>query len=169
MLFQGQIPLVVHVNNADIMATLIQLKREVERKTGNLLKLGMKYIRKYMKPDIYYVFSAPVFAGGAEAWMIASEIAAADVSVILLPPRFYPGTWDEKRMYGVIHPIFCHVLTYCFPSLPGPPLSYDTPLTVLHSHNITVAIGAENGYEARHARFDMAWVCRSRSIFRIAP
>lgn len=122
---KGRIPLVIHVDSADIMATLIQLKREVERKTGNSLKF--------------------VFAGGAEAWMVASDIAAANINVILTPPRFYPGTWDKKRI------------------LPGPPLSYDTPVTALLSHNVTVAIGVENGYEARHSRFDLAWAALESS------
>ncbi|GJJ09058.1 hypothetical protein Clacol_003280 [Clathrus columnatus] len=107
---KGELPLVIHVHNADIMATLIRLKQEVE-----------------------------VFAGATEAWMIASDIAQANINVILSPSKSFPETWDRRRI------------------LPGPPLSYDTPLTVLLDHNVTVAIGVENGYEARHTRFDMAW------------
>jgi len=38
---QGDIPLVVDVENADIIATLVRLKDEVESNTGKLLRLGM--------------------------------------------------------------------------------------------------------------------------------
>jgi hypothetical protein len=58
---------VVHTNNADIIASLILLKREVESETGNELKLTI--------------------LGGTEAHLLATELADADIGVVLFPPR----------------------------------------------------------------------------------
>jgi hypothetical protein len=51
---QGKIPLVIDVANADTMATVIQLKQEVERRTGERMRI--------------------VFAGASEAHILASQI-----------------------------------------------------------------------------------------------
>jgi hypothetical protein len=74
---QGSMTLVVHVNSADIVANLIQIKADYEETTEKRLQL--------------------TFAGGAEAHLIAGEIAEAGVSVIVMRPRPYPGTWDRSR------------------------------------------------------------------------
>ncbi|KAF8305034.1 hypothetical protein DL93DRAFT_2172819, partial [Clavulina sp. PMI_390] len=73
--------------------------------------------------------------------LLAKEIAAAgpDVGVVLIPARTFPETWDQKR------------------HLPGPPLTPQSSIGVLTSANITVAIGVEEGWEARSTRFDLAW------------
>ena len=71
-------PLVVKVNSADIMATLLNLKREFEDINGNNLRL--------------------TFSGAAEAHLLAEEIATAGISVILTSPRPYPYTWEQRRM-----------------------------------------------------------------------
>jgi hypothetical protein len=75
---QGDIPLVVNVDSADIMATLVNLKREFEDITLNKLKL--------------------TFSGAAEAHLLAEEIAKAGISVILTSPRTYPFSWEQRRM-----------------------------------------------------------------------
>ncbi|KAF8525610.1 hypothetical protein BU17DRAFT_41726 [Hysterangium stoloniferum] len=116
---QGELSLIVNVDSADIMATLIRLKEEVEDNTGKRLRL--------------------TFAGATEAWLLAAEISKANVGVILYPSRSFPGTWDKRRF------------------LAGPPLTFDTPLTTLFEHNVTVALGVENEYDARNTRFDIAW------------
>jgi hypothetical protein len=43
-------------------------------------------------------------------------------------------------------------------SLPGPPLSNDTALTVLLGNGVVVGLGVPEAELARNARFDMAWV-----------
>lgn len=68
----------VHVQNADIMATLIALKAEYERETGETLRL--------------------TFVGASEAHLLAEEIAAAGISVVLTRIRPLPQTWDQRRM-----------------------------------------------------------------------
>jgi hypothetical protein len=72
------IPLVVHAESADIMATLLNLKAEYEDTTARSLRL--------------------TFAGAAEAHLLADEIGKAGVSVILAPSRPFPSTWDQRRM-----------------------------------------------------------------------
>ncbi|KAF8662710.1 hypothetical protein AX16_001152 [Volvariella volvacea WC 439] len=74
---EGHIPLVAHVENADIMATLISLKREYQSKTKKSLQL--------------------TFAGATESHLIAKEIASAGVSVILTS-RPFPAYWSQRRI-----------------------------------------------------------------------
>ncbi|KAJ9128028.1 hypothetical protein QFC24_000319 [Naganishia onofrii] len=69
----GKVPLVVAVDRADLMASLINLKKEAAP--------GMKL----------------VFDGAAEAWLLASELKKADIGVIVNPARAFPGTWDSRR------------------------------------------------------------------------
>ena len=74
----GIVPLVVRVDSADIIASLISVKREVEDQTGAHLKL--------------------VLVGAMEAHLLAKELADEDVGV-LVQARPFPYTWDSKRMY----------------------------------------------------------------------
>lgn len=66
------------VDNADIMASLIQLKTEIEGTTGAAMKM--------------------TFAGGTEAHLLAKEIAASGVGAIVHPVRPYPSVWEMRRM-----------------------------------------------------------------------
>ena len=75
---QGTMPLVVHADNADVIATLIALKREVEHA-----------IRAHLKMTII---------GGAEAHLLAPELARADIGVIVISPRAFPYSWEKRRM-----------------------------------------------------------------------
>jgi hypothetical protein len=72
------LPLVVEVHSADIMASLINLKKEIETRHRTLIKL--------------------TFAGASEAHILAKEIGAAKVGVILNPARPFPATWKSRRM-----------------------------------------------------------------------
>ncbi|KAF7364300.1 Composite domain of metallo-dependent hydrolase [Mycena sanguinolenta] len=116
---EGQIPLVIRVDSADIMATLLHLKAEYEARTWYTLTM--------------------TFTGAAEAHLLAAEIAAAHVSVILSPARPYPRTWDSRRI------------------LPGPPLTADTATTTLLRHGVNVGLGVSADYDARNVRFEIAW------------
>ncbi|KAF9523733.1 carbohydrate esterase family 9 protein [Crepidotus variabilis] len=72
------VPLVVRVHSADIIATLLELKKEIENKHGTDIKLTI--------------------VGGAEAHLLAREIGKAGVGVILIPSRPFPTTWKSKRI-----------------------------------------------------------------------
>ncbi|CAE6420173.1 unnamed protein product [Rhizoctonia solani] len=115
----GQVPLVITVHKADDMATLLELKAEIEDLTSVPLRV--------------------TFAGATEAHLIAKEIAAAGVGVIVIPTRSFPASWDQARI------------------LPGPPLSHDSLITRLLKANVTVGVGVVESWEARNTRFDIAW------------
>ncbi|KAH9831128.1 uncharacterized protein C8Q71DRAFT_305682 [Rhodofomes roseus] len=73
----GTLPLIVEANSADIIATVIQLKEEVEVETGTPLTVTI--------------------SGGGESHILAKELGEASVGVILKPPRPYPMQWDHIR------------------------------------------------------------------------
>ncbi|KAJ7684011.1 carbohydrate esterase family 9 protein [Mycena rosella] len=74
---EGVVPLVIEVGNADIMATLLILKAEVENQLGSRMRM--------------------VFSGAAEASMLAKEISEARVGVIL-DAKPTVGVWEERRI-----------------------------------------------------------------------
>lgn len=78
MAIKGEATLVVDVENADIMATLLQLKDEYEAHSGVELRL--------------------TFSGATEAHLLAQEIAGAGVSVIVTQSKPFPETWEQRRM-----------------------------------------------------------------------
>ncbi|KAJ6577401.1 carbohydrate esterase family 9 protein [Mycena capillaripes] len=75
---KGEIPLVVQAHGADIIATLILLKKEVEDAKGRTIQLTIM--------------------GGAEAHLLAKELGEAGVGVILNPARPFPFVWEERRI-----------------------------------------------------------------------
>ncbi|KAJ3987627.1 composite domain of metallo-dependent hydrolase [Lentinula detonsa] len=133
---KGTMPLVIGVHSADIMASLIQLKAEVERETGKTMQM--------------------TFAGGSEAHILAREIGAAGVGVILSPARSFPFFWDMRRM------------------LPGPPLSQHSAISTLLAANVTVGVGVnfDEAWAVRNTRFDVNWaaleaggeICKAEAI-----
>jgi hypothetical protein len=72
--------LVVEAHSADIIATLITLKKEVEVTTKMEMRLTI--------------------TGGAEAHLLAKELAAANVGVIPTPSRLgpFPYAWEGRRL-----------------------------------------------------------------------
>ncbi|KAK7059701.1 carbohydrate esterase family 9 protein [Favolaschia claudopus] len=73
----GKIPLVVEAESADVIASLIVLKKEVETTSGTRIRLTL--------------------AGATEAHLLAKEIGQAGVGVIL-QQRPFPGVWEQKRI-----------------------------------------------------------------------
>ncbi|KAI0030405.1 carbohydrate esterase family 9 protein [Vararia minispora EC-137] len=115
----GKVTLVVEAYSADVIATLIELKGEVERVKESTLQLTI--------------------VGAAEAHILAAELGAAEVGVVLSPVRPFPYTWEQKRI------------------LPGPPLTQEGAISRLVAHNVTVGVGVLEAWDARNARFDVAW------------
>jgi hypothetical protein len=68
----------VEAHSADIIATLILLKQEVEREKRIAIKLTI--------------------TGAAEAHLLADELAEAGIGIILNPPRPFPYVWENRRM-----------------------------------------------------------------------
>ncbi|KAJ6572062.1 carbohydrate esterase family 9 protein [Mycena capillaripes] len=73
----GKIPLVVNVESADIIASLLVLKKEVEAANGTPIRLTL--------------------TGATEAHLLAKEIGQAGVGVIL-EQRPFPSSWQRKRI-----------------------------------------------------------------------
>ncbi|KAI0342085.1 carbohydrate esterase family 9 protein [Trametopsis cervina] len=80
----GRVTLVVDADSADIIATLILLKKEVENLTGNSISFTI--------------------TGAVEAHLLAEELAAAKVGVIQTPARPFPTVWEQRRILPG-HPI----------------------------------------------------------------
>lgn len=79
LFLQGQRTLVVHAESADVIATLVQLKKEVEGITCTAMRLTI--------------------FGASEAHLLAAELAEAGVGVIIAPSRPLPKFWEMRRMY----------------------------------------------------------------------
>jgi imidazolonepropionase-like amidohydrolase len=109
----GELRLVVTVTSADSIGALIRLKRTVPA----------------MRLTIHEAH---------EAWMLADELAAEDIGVIVAPPRAFPLLWDQRRI------------------LPGPPLSNMTLPAYLHSRGVKVGLGIAETCDARLTRFESA-------------
>lgn len=70
--------MVIHVHSANIIATLILLKKEVETETGITMKMTL--------------------TGATEAHVLAKEIGEAGVGVIISPVRPFPFIYDSREM-----------------------------------------------------------------------
>ncbi|KAF7348547.1 Carbohydrate esterase family 9 protein [Mycena venus] len=73
----GKIPLVIHAESADVIASLLVLKKEVEVATGTPIRITI--------------------SGATEAHLLAKEIGQAGVGVIV-QQRPFPATWEERRI-----------------------------------------------------------------------
>lgn len=75
---QGKVPLVVEAHSQDIIATLIRLKKDVERIKGTTIKMTI--------------------TGASEAHLLAAELKKAAIGVIVIPSRPFPTKWEDRRM-----------------------------------------------------------------------
>ena len=152
----------VDVESADIMATLLRLKAEVEHKifteTSHHHKLKL------------------TFSGATEAHILVRELKHAKVGV-LVHPRPYPYSWDSKRMYVLrLHLACCSLIKFLIRhSIPGPPLTPQDFVSYLISQGIEVGIMPQgagmkdmDAWAAQNLRFDAGWVCgfESRLFWR---
>ncbi|CAK4031476.1 carbohydrate esterase family 9 [Lecanosticta acicola] len=117
------LPLIIGVHSADIIASLLRLKGQVEeamnkKRSGNDSPGTAAHLRV-------------VILGGAEAHLVAKELAEAGVGVVLAPLFSYATSWDQRR------------------ALTGAPLTNATTIDVLHAAGVTVAIGVDEDWEAR--------------------
>lgn len=99
MAVQGHIPLVIETHSVDVIATLIELKREIEAITEHPLRMTI--------------------AGATEAYLLAPELAEAGVGVVLTRARPFPETWDRRRMLVCAHgilPSFGPLTAVCYQS-----------------------------------------------------
>ena len=132
----------VEAHSADVIATLILLKKEVEEKMGATIHMTI--------------------TGATEAHLLVEEIAKANVGIIFTPSRPFPTTWEQRRVcvprLGLGSRRFFIFDTKNFHRLPGPPLSKETEIALFLAHNVTVGVGVQDASSARNTRFDVGWV-----------
>ncbi|KAK8094923.1 Extradiol ring-cleavage dioxygenase [Apiospora hydei] len=109
---RGEVPLAITVHSADGIASALKLKKQVEEASGKA-ELTM------------------VIIGGAEAHLVAGELAEAKVGVVLAPLQSYRTSWDQRR------------------ALTGAPLTNGTAVDALVKAGVTVAIGLEEDWVVR--------------------
>ncbi|KAI4593686.1 hypothetical protein KJ359_009170 [Pestalotiopsis sp. 9143b] len=107
----GEIPLSITINTADGIASVLKLKKQIESASGSTIKL--------------------VIIGGAESHLVADELAAADVGVVLSPLFAYRVTWEQRR------------------ALTGAPLTNGTAIDKLIDAGVVAAIGLEEDWLVR--------------------
>ncbi|KIJ40898.1 hypothetical protein M422DRAFT_75681 [Sphaerobolus stellatus SS14] len=78
LITKGEIPLVITVESADIIATLIQLKKDVESIHEHSIQMTL--------------------VRATEAHLLARELGEAGVGVILSPVRPHPLSWEQRRI-----------------------------------------------------------------------
>ncbi|KAH9913691.1 uncharacterized protein BXZ73DRAFT_106870 [Epithele typhae] len=115
----GGPPLVVHAQSADVIASVVALKKEVEARGGARMRWTIM--------------------GATEAPLLARELGEAGVGVIFTRARPFPEAWENRRM------------------VPGPPLTPKSALVIMKENNVTAGIGITETWDARNARFDLAW------------
>lgn len=107
----GDLPLSITVHSADGIAGVLRLKKQIEEASESELKV--------------------VLIGGAESFLVADELAAAKVGVVLTPLLSYRTVWDQRR------------------ALTGAPLTNGTAIDQLVKAGVVAAIGIEEDWLVR--------------------
>ncbi len=116
---KGDMVLALTINSADGIATALRIKAQVEGVLKNNDDDGGE---RRIKMAII---------GGAESHLVAAEIAAAHVGVILLSLQPTAATWDTRR------------------TLPGAPLTNGTTVDWLLDAGVTVGVGLPEDWRVR--------------------
>ncbi|KAF7551896.1 hypothetical protein G7046_g7586 [Stylonectria norvegica] len=117
----GELVLALTIHGADGIATALKIKSEIEDvmltadNTASKIKLAI--------------------IGGGEAHIVAKDLAAASVGVILSPLQSFGEMWDQRR------------------SLSGAPLTNGTNIDRLIDAGVVVAIGLKEDSEVRDLGF----------------
>jgi hypothetical protein len=107
----GELALALTIHSADGIVSALKLKQTVEDAIQSSIKL--------------------VIIGGAESYLLADELAAAKVGVVLAPLQSYATSWDERR------------------ALTGAPLTNGTAVDRLIEAGVLTAIGLEEDWLVR--------------------
>jgi imidazolonepropionase-like amidohydrolase len=106
----GESALVLSAHSADTIASVIRLKSQIETASSQSLRI--------------------VIIGGAEAHLVADELAAAKIAVVLAPLLPHAQSWDQRR------------------GLTGPPLT-NVSTNVLLDAGVQLGVGVEETWETR--------------------
>ncbi|KAG5962293.1 hypothetical protein E4U58_003943 [Claviceps cyperi] len=121
----GDLVLALTINSADGIASALRIKADVEDALNSTNKIRMAII------------------GGAESHLVAHELAAASVGVILTPLQPMPTTWDSRR------------------ALSGAPLTNGTAADWLVTAGVTVGIGLPEDWVVRDLGFEAGTAYRN--------
>ncbi|KAL2206186.1 carbohydrate esterase family 9 protein [Sarocladium strictum] len=114
---EGKMVLALTINSADGIATALRIKSEVESELSS---------NNDKAPKLRIAI-----IGGAEAHILAKELAEANVGVIVSPAQSTGDTWDARR------------------TLSGAPLTNGTTLDQLLAAGVTTAIGLKEDWMVR--------------------
>lgn len=106
----GECALVLSAHSADTIASIIRLKSQVESASSQKIRV--------------------VIIGGAEAHLVADELAASKIAVVLAPLLPHAQSWDQRR------------------GLTGPPLT-NVSTNLLLDAGVDLGIGVEETWETR--------------------
>ncbi|KAI8948745.1 amidohydrolase [Xylaria longipes] len=113
---KGSLALAITAHSADVIAAILKVKSTVDNAISSAGGDGGIRI---------------VIIGGAESFIVADELAAANVGVVLSPLLSYRTTWDQRR------------------ALTGAPLTNGTAIDYLIEAGVLVAIGLEEDWIVR--------------------
>ena len=125
----GSLPLVITVHSADTIAAIVRMKSDVEEALSNS-KVGNTDLRL-------------ILLGGAESHLVSSELAAANIAVVLAPLLPHAASWDQRR------------------SLTGAPLTNGTTIDKLLNAGVKVAIGVDETWMTRELGWLAGWAARN--------
>ncbi|KAH7377344.1 amidohydrolase [Pyrenochaeta sp. MPI-SDFR-AT-0127] len=117
---QGEIPLVLSAHSADTIASIIRFKQYIENAVS---KSTLTTSTSSTKLRI-------VIIGGAEAHLVAKELATANIPVVLAPLLPHAQSWDQRR------------------GLTGPPLT-NVSVNILLDAGVSLGISVEETWESR--------------------
>ncbi|KAI1146754.1 amidohydrolase [Nemania diffusa] len=117
---RGSLPLAVTAHSADVIAAILKVKSTVDAAAAAATSSSSSSSGIRL-----------VIIGGAEAFIVADELAAADVGVVLSPLLSYRTSWDQRR------------------ALTGAPLTNGTAVDHLVDAGVLVAIGLEEDWVVR--------------------
>lgn len=120
----GDLPLVLTVHSADTIAAILKVKSLVESEIAATTTTSSTTTGTPKKLRVALV-------GGAEAHLLAPELAAAGVGVVLAPAQSYAESWDQRR------------------ALTGAPLTNGTAIDKLVEAGVVTAIGLEEDWLIR--------------------
>ena len=106
----GESALVLSAHSADTIAAIIRLKSQIESASSKKLRI--------------------VIIGAAEAHLVADELAASNIAVVLAPLLPHAQSWDQRR------------------GLTGPPLT-NVSMNILLDAGVHLGIGVEETWETR--------------------
>ncbi|KAI4869823.1 amidohydrolase [Hypoxylon rubiginosum] len=123
----GSLPLAVTTHSADVIASLLKVKSTVDKAIASSSSSSSS------SPQSTSTSSgiSLVIIGGAESFLLADELAAARVGVVLSPLLSYRNGWDQRR------------------ALTGAPLTNGTAVDRLAAAGARVAVAVDEDWQVR--------------------